>query len=53
MAAPPSIDIAPLLNGADTAGRAATVAEIGLACKEWGFFAVLNHGVADEVVDKF
>ena len=37
----------------DGEARAATVAAIGKACVEWGFFAVVNHGVADGVVADF
>src|SRR4029453_16857304 len=39
----PVVDVAPLL--ARTAGRVRTAEEIGAACRECGFFYVVNHGV--------
>src|SRR5262245_30537090 len=39
----PIIDAAPLVNG--TAERTQTAAEIGTACREYGFFYIVNHGV--------
>jgi isopenicillin N synthase-like dioxygenase len=39
----PVIDVAPLLN--QTEERARTAEEIGAACRESGFFYVVNHGV--------
>lgn len=51
----PLIDLAALtwdspFDGAvaDSAAIKGLVAEIGEACKKWGFFAVVNHGVAAE-----
>jgi isopenicillin N synthase-like dioxygenase len=41
----PVIDAAPLVNC--TSERARTAAEIGTACRECGFFYVVNHGVDD------
>ncbi|CAI9765547.1 unnamed protein product [Fraxinus pennsylvanica] len=41
----PVIDLSPL-NSSDTdADFSSLVAEIGDACKNWGFFQVINHGV--------
>jgi isopenicillin N synthase-like dioxygenase len=39
----PVIDVAPLVNHAET--RAATADQIGAACRESGFFYVVNHGI--------
>ncbi|KAF8013649.1 hypothetical protein BT93_I1495 [Corymbia citriodora subsp. variegata] len=52
----PLIDLAALAGYSPSDGAVATsdaamdglVAEIGEACKKWGFFAVVNHGVAAE-----
>ncbi|XP_057494963.1 jasmonate-induced oxygenase 2-like [Actinidia eriantha] len=40
----PLIDLSPL-NSSDPTAIARLVAEIGSACKNWGFFQVINHGV--------
>ncbi|KAL2477217.1 2-oxoglutarate (2OG) and Fe(II)-dependent oxygenase superfamily protein [Forsythia ovata] len=42
----PLIDLSPLINSSDTdSSLSSLVAEIGDACKNWGFFQVINHGV--------
>ncbi|KAK7362687.1 hypothetical protein VNO77_04807 [Canavalia gladiata] len=43
----PVIDLSPITNHTDSDPSAieALVKEIGNACKEWGFFQVINHGV--------
>jgi len=41
----PVIDVAPLVN--HTAARAGTAQQIGAACRESGFFYIVNHGVDD------
>jgi isopenicillin N synthase-like dioxygenase len=41
----PVIDVAPLVNR--TEERARTAERIGTACRECGFFYVVNHGVAE------
>ena len=48
----PIIDIAGVTQ--DASGNAAEqgVAEIAKACREWGFFQVINHGVSSELIDK-
>ncbi|XXG85249.1 hypothetical protein AAC387_Pa11g0360 [Persea americana] len=40
----PLIDLSPL-NSDDPEAISGLVAEIGAACREWGFFQVINHGV--------
>ena len=41
----PVIDIARL-------GDARTLAELDAACRDWGFFQVVNHGIGDDVIDR-
>ncbi|KAL6637271.1 hypothetical protein ACP70R_024843 [Stipagrostis hirtigluma subsp. patula] len=47
----PVIDLFPIC--APTSGRGVSVdalaAEVGAACREWGFFVVVGHGVPEEV----
>jgi isopenicillin N synthase-like dioxygenase len=45
----PVVDFAPFLCG-DAAARAAVAAQIGAACREIGFFYVVNHGVSEALV---
>ncbi|KAL2477220.1 2-oxoglutarate (2OG) and Fe(II)-dependent oxygenase superfamily protein [Forsythia ovata] len=48
----PLIDLSPL-NSSDTdADFSSLVAEIGDACKNWGFFQVINHGVPSRCREK-
>ncbi|XP_010537369.1 PREDICTED: 1-aminocyclopropane-1-carboxylate oxidase 5 [Tarenaya hassleriana] len=44
----PVIDFSKL-NGEE---RAKTLAEIARACEEWGFFQLVNHGIAEELLEK-
>ncbi|KAJ0901245.1 putative anthocyanidin synthase [Helianthus annuus] len=46
----PIIDLYELTNGSATAQKA-VMDQISIACREWGFFQVLNHGISDELVD--
>jgi len=46
----PVIDIAQLLHG-DAAARGRVAAEIGAACRNIGFFYIVNHGVPPALVD--
>eukprot|EP00897_Mesotaenium_endlicherianum_P009223 jgi/Mesen1/8329/ME000046S07718 len=46
----PVIDLAPLAGGSPERERA-IVNEVGEACRKWGFFQVINHGIDERVVD--
>jgi isopenicillin N synthase-like dioxygenase len=45
----PVIDIAPLLHG-DATAKAGVVTAIGDACRNIGFFYVVNHGVPEDLI---
>jgi len=47
----PLIDLGPLRAGS-AGGVAAVAREIGVAARDIGFFAVANHGVEDDVVER-
>lgn len=47
----PVIDLSPLFSGEEEA-LSGLVAEVGSACKDWGFFQVINHGVTAELLDR-
>ncbi len=47
----PVIDMAPFLEGG-AAERAATARAIGEACRDIGFFYIVNHGVSPYLVDR-
>ena len=46
----PVIDLGGLDGSGDAAPARRVVAEIGAACRDWGFFQVIGHGIADPVV---
>ncbi|CAK9190210.1 unnamed protein product [Sphagnum troendelagicum] len=45
----PLIDLAPCHTG-DEIGIQKVVKEVDAACREWGAFQVINHGIPDDVV---
>lgn len=47
----PLIDLSPL-NSTAPNSASALAAEIGGACRDWGFFQVINHGVPPECREK-
>jgi hypothetical protein len=47
----PVIDLVGLY-GDDHALRAAILDQISIACREWGFFQVINHGVSPQLMDR-
>lgn len=53
-ATPPVIDVSSLVDGsAAPDARAAVVQRVGDACRRWGFFQVVNHGVAEGTIASF
>ena len=46
----PIIDLEGLYGG-DPDARASTLRQISEACKEWGFFQILSHGVSHDLMD--
>lgn len=47
----PVIDISGLTQDAPGESAQRAVDEIAKACRDWGFFQVINHGVSDELID--
>lgn len=47
----PIIDLGGLF-GDDEEVKRSIMEEISIACKEWGFFQVINHGVREELMDQ-
>ncbi|KAI3731149.1 hypothetical protein L1987_62332 [Smallanthus sonchifolius] len=46
----PIIDLYELING-DTTSQKAIMYQISIACHDWGFFQIVNHGISHELVD--
>lgn len=46
----PVVDLSGLMD--DVAGCRATIQAISAACREWGFFQVVNHGVSVELMER-
>lgn len=51
MSAIPTLDIARFIHPTSAADRAAFVAELGAAYREWGFAGIRNHGIAQAQID--
>jgi isopenicillin N synthase-like dioxygenase len=47
----PVIDIAGVTQNASGDAAHQAVDEIANACREWGFFQVINHGISDDLID--
>ncbi|KAF4368379.1 hypothetical protein F8388_019096 [Cannabis sativa] len=47
----PIIDLS-LLTSSDPDQRSKTITELGKACQDWGFFMVINHGVAERLMSE-
>ena len=48
----PVIDIADLVRDSSSAAARAAIDDIAKACKIWGFFQVINHGIAADLIEK-
>ena len=46
----PVIDIAELVSDAGNADANKAIKEIATACQTWGFFQVVNHSIADDLI---
>ncbi len=51
MSAIPTLDIARFIKPTSEADRAAFVAELGAAYREWGFAGIRNHGIPQAQID--
>ena len=47
----PVIDVGAVITGASPPAAGDAVRKIAMACREWGFFQVVNHGVAQNLID--
>ena len=48
----PVVDIAGITQNASSEEAQSAVEAIAKACREWGFFQIINHGVTDELIDE-
>ncbi|GMY08225.1 probable 2-oxoglutarate-dependent dioxygenase At5g05600 [Fagus crenata] len=48
----PIIDLQGLLYGDDHNLRTTILAQISDACRNWGFFQILNHGISPQLLDR-
>ncbi len=48
----PVIDISGLTDHSSNKSKCSAVDEIAQACKDWGFFQVVNHGVSSDLIEK-
>ena len=48
----PVIDIGGLTQDPSAASARTAVEEIASACREWGFFQIVNHGISQTLIDK-
>ncbi len=48
----PVIDLSPLFGGGDGRKFDTVAAAIADACRRWGFFQVVNHGIPDPLVER-
>ncbi len=48
----PVIDISSLLEDAESAAARPAIEAIASACQSWGFFQVVNHGIADDLIER-
>ena len=47
----PVIDISAIVRDAESAAASQAVQQIAKACRDWGFFQVVNHGIEESLID--
>ncbi len=48
----PVIDVSPLAGGPTAPGLSDTVEQISAACRDWGFFQVVGHGIPASLMER-